>query len=371
MDYYKILDVSKDANESEIKKAYRKMALKWHPDKNTENKEEAEEKFKNISKAYQILSDPLKRQQYDLTGNSDFADFQNADVVFEVFINKFFDSDFFAEDGMFCNFMAKPEIEVFMNTFNQVPGAKESLFRNFDTSSHFFSNVKEFGKKVKIEEKIGDIITKIKHKSEVKKEQRREDNNKYKKTKDISYNINVTAKDSYNRTIKKINIKRVKRTDEGTYEEEDKTLLIPLYLRNLTYKNQADELPKYQKAGDINITINVKDSDNFKVINEYDLLYVKQIKLEEFSSPIGTSFILEHLDGKNLKIVSKIIRNNFIQKIDNYGLPYSKNPDEKGCLYIKYEVDFENNDENTRIDTDADFYPVLFTEIIDIFQELI
>ena len=83
-------------------------------------------------------------------------------------------------------------------------------------------------------------------------------------------------------------------------------------------------MPKYQKAGDINITINVKDSDNFKVINEYDLLYVKQITLEEFSSPIGTSFILEHLDGKNLKIVSKIIRNNLIQKIDNYGLPYSK-----------------------------------------------
>ena len=66
-----------------------------------------------------------------MTGNSDFADFQNADVVFEVFINKFFDSDFFAEDGMFCNFMAKPEIEVFMNTFNQVPRAKRILIWKF------------------------------------------------------------------------------------------------------------------------------------------------------------------------------------------------------------------------------------------------
>ena len=51
MDYYKILDVSKDANESEIKKAYRKMALKWHPDKNTENKEEAEEKIQKHIKS--------------------------------------------------------------------------------------------------------------------------------------------------------------------------------------------------------------------------------------------------------------------------------------------------------------------------------
>ena len=369
MDYYEILGLKKDSNEDEIKKAYRKMALKWHPDKNTENKEEAEEKFKNISKAYQVLSDPLKRQQYDLTGNSDFADFQNADIVFEVFINKFFDSDFFAEDGMFCNFMAKPEIELFMNTFNSVPGAKESLFSNFDTSSHFFSNVKEFGKKVKIEEKIGDIITKIKQKSEVKKELKKEENNKYKKTKDISFNINVTPEDSYNRTIKKLNIKRMKKNDDGSYEEEEKILLIPLYVRNLTYKNQADELPKYQKAGDINITINVKDSNNFKVVNEYDLLFTQEITLQEFSSSIGTTFILEHLDNKKFKVVSKIIRNNLIQKIDNYGLPYSKNPDEKGCLYIKYEVNFEKNEKNAKIDDDCDFYPVLFTEIIDIFKE--
>lgn len=63
-DYYKILKVSQDATDSEIKKSYRKLALEFHPDKNP-NKE-AEESFKEISEAYTVLSDPAKRKEYDL-----------------------------------------------------------------------------------------------------------------------------------------------------------------------------------------------------------------------------------------------------------------------------------------------------------------
>ncbi len=66
-DYYQILGVSKDATQEEIKKAYRKLAKKYHPDKNKGNKE-AEEKFKEISEAYAVLSDPEKRKKYDQLG---------------------------------------------------------------------------------------------------------------------------------------------------------------------------------------------------------------------------------------------------------------------------------------------------------------
>jgi molecular chaperone DnaJ len=67
-DYYEILGVDKNASEADLKKAYRKMALKYHPDKNPDNKE-AEEKFKEAAEAYEVLNDPQKRQRYDQFGH--------------------------------------------------------------------------------------------------------------------------------------------------------------------------------------------------------------------------------------------------------------------------------------------------------------
>mmetsp|Transcript_3662 Transcript_3662/g.6217 ORF Transcript_3662/g.6217 Transcript_3662/m.6217 type:complete len:237 (+) Transcript_3662:53-763(+) len=65
---YDILGVSRDATDSEIRRAYRKQAIKWHPDKNPENPQEAELQFKLVAEAYEILSDPEKRQVYDAYG---------------------------------------------------------------------------------------------------------------------------------------------------------------------------------------------------------------------------------------------------------------------------------------------------------------
>ena len=59
-DYYKVLGVTKTSSEAEIKKAYKKLAIKWHPDKNLSNKERAEEEFKKITEAYAVLSDKEK-----------------------------------------------------------------------------------------------------------------------------------------------------------------------------------------------------------------------------------------------------------------------------------------------------------------------
>jgi len=74
-DYYKILGVEKAASQDEIKKAYRKLAMKYHPDHNAENKS-AEEKFKEITEANEVLSDPEKRKKYDTLG-SNWKQYQN------------------------------------------------------------------------------------------------------------------------------------------------------------------------------------------------------------------------------------------------------------------------------------------------------
>jgi DnaJ-class molecular chaperone len=72
-DYYDILGINKSASVEEIKKAYRKQAVEWHPDKHKDNKEAAEKRFKEINEAYQILSDSQKRQAYDQFGHQAFA----------------------------------------------------------------------------------------------------------------------------------------------------------------------------------------------------------------------------------------------------------------------------------------------------------
>src|SRR6185369_14708813 len=69
-DYYDILGVSKSASADDIKKAYRKQALEWHPDRHKDNKEAAEKRFKEINEAYQVLSNPQKKSSYDQFGSA-------------------------------------------------------------------------------------------------------------------------------------------------------------------------------------------------------------------------------------------------------------------------------------------------------------
>ena len=84
MDYYEVLGVKKDSSAQDIKKAYRKLAMKYHPDRNKGDKE-AEEKFKKISEAYAVLSDPEKRKQYDTFGASGFQQRYSQEDIFRGF----------------------------------------------------------------------------------------------------------------------------------------------------------------------------------------------------------------------------------------------------------------------------------------------
>jgi molecular chaperone DnaJ len=92
-DYYEILEVSRDASGEQIKSAYRKAAMKWHPDRNPENKSEAEHRFREASEAYSVLSDPQKRATYDRYGHAGLSgqvfDVSNIGSIFEEFQDVF------------------------------------------------------------------------------------------------------------------------------------------------------------------------------------------------------------------------------------------------------------------------------------------
>lgn len=171
VDYYRTLDVPRTATVADIKKSYRKLALRWHPDKNPENKEEAELKFKEISEAYEVLSDEKKRRIYDQYGKEglinnrptrrrshngfDYSD-DDADFHFsfgsfsfrdpnEVF-REFFGGDPFAD--FFASAALQPRQDRLQNSFFGLPRTQlgffgfpdlfaEPAFTSFSSSSSF------------------------------------------------------------------------------------------------------------------------------------------------------------------------------------------------------------------------------------------
>jgi molecular chaperone DnaJ len=101
-DCYEVLGVSRAASVDEIKSAYRKAALKWHPDRNPQNKQEAEAKFREATEAYSVVSDPQKRQVYDTYGHAGLSGASGADfnsTIFQDFHDIF--GDFFGFEDLF------------------------------------------------------------------------------------------------------------------------------------------------------------------------------------------------------------------------------------------------------------------------------
>src|SRR4030043_2332610 len=112
-DYYQFLGVSRDAAPDQLKKAYRKLAQKYHPDKAKGNKQEAEEKFKQISEAYAVLSNADKRKEYDTYGS-------------QVFHTKFSQEDIFRGFDFSEVFDAGISDNIFSRLFGGLGGGRTS-----------------------------------------------------------------------------------------------------------------------------------------------------------------------------------------------------------------------------------------------------
>lgn len=199
-DYYKILGVSRDANDRQIKKAFRKLAMKYHPDKNKQK--DAEAKFREIAEAYEVLSDEKKRRHYDQFGSEGMNDngfkfqqgFQSFDDLFKDFgfggghgngkewkfsfggggFEDFFDDDFDDDDDFGDDFFGGFKFGGFGDSFfehDHEPNFHKSRHRediyNDDHGNRFHSNVQhaEFQQSSRgrtcrtVTRKVGNMVT--------------------------------------------------------------------------------------------------------------------------------------------------------------------------------------------------------------------
>jgi len=157
----------------------------------------------------------------------------------------------------------------------------------------------------------------------------------YDKPETIIHNIEVSLADIYDQKTKKLIISRKRKVD-NKYIDKKKKIEIPIYAREIILENQGDELEGYKNKGDIIINITNKKEDNFKRINDYDILTFVSIELNKLYSSFSYEIILPN---KEILLVQpeKFNLNNkcILQKIKKKGLPYEN---KKGNLYIMYNI---------------------------------
>lgn len=286
-DYYKILGVSKNATTEEIKKAYRKLALKYHPDKNPGDKE-AEEKFKEISEAYAVLSDPQKRKEYDTLGSMRFHQTYTQEDIFKDYdLHKILNE--LREDFFGSIFGGRGERNFgFEDPFSRI-------FKPFRTSDDFAS---DFSSKSTSRRDV-EIALPLKLHELVNGCQ-----------KVVEFNVGLG--------LEKISVKIPKGTPVG------KKLRIP-------GKGQLGATGR----GDLYIKITLDSDERFKV-KDYD---VEQEILIPFSTAcLGGEVEIPSIDGKTirLKIPSRIKPGQTL-RLKGKGLPSENGIN--GDMYVKVYVD--------------------------------
>jgi curved DNA-binding protein len=297
-DYYQVLGVEKKAAADEIKKAYRKLALKWHPDKNPNNKA-AEEKFKKISEAYAVLSDTEKRQQYDQFGSADQYRQQHT------------------QEDIFRNF----DLDEILRGFG-FSGARGGGGRTtFRTTRRGGGSVRD-----DYEDPFAGLFGGGAGGGRQQYEEMPQ------KGQDAEYNLSISLEESVFGADKKISFQLENRI-------EDINVKIPAGISSgKKLRLPGKGLSGYNGApsGDLYLNVNVLPHPIY-ARDGNDLYIEKTIKFTQ--AAMGSSIDVSTLDGtvKRLKI-SPGTQNNTKIRMKGYGVPGFKGS-AKGDLYVKINVD--------------------------------
>jgi len=318
--HYETLGVSKTANDSEIKKAYRALSLKYHPDRNPTD--EAASKIREVNLAYEILSDPIKRKHFDLDQRMDnlpfgfsnmgagmpFTHMASMDEMNGGDINNIFSMLFGGGmpgmgPGMMHSMAGMPEIRVFHGGMPHNP--------RMQGHSQMFQHMRQ---------------------------------PPIQKPAPIAVSLTITLDQAFQGCTLPIEIERwLMIGDMKIHEEETVYITIPAGIDDneiIVLQNKGNVTDE-QNKGDIKVTIQLKNTSIFKR-HGLDLIYKKVISLKE--ALCGFSFEISHLNGKTMSLNNKthktVVKPNYRKVVPNLGMVRDG---AYGSLIIEFEVEFPDS----------------------------
>jgi curved DNA-binding protein len=278
-DYYKILGVNKTASENVIKKAYRKLAMKYHPD-HTKGDKSAEETFKKISEAYAVLSDKEKRKQYDTFGSAGFQQRYSQEDIFRGFDFESVLSEMFGGSGRFG-------------------GGGRGMRFSFDGGGPFGSYQRQ--------------------------------QQAHPKGSDLEYELTLTLEEVAAGTQKIVSFQHKGRSEKITVK-------IPKGMisgKKLRIAGKGEPSPYGGPSGDLYIKSKVLDNQVYDV-QAQDLYINGDIKLSE--AILGTNISVPTLSGKELKLkIPAGTKHKTKMRLSGHGLPHMHGKGQ-GDLYVHIHV---------------------------------